>query len=87
MLWQHRQVAHDLRQFAIAFLVEAEFDLPIVHCDGLGHILEVAVVSGLFFFSTLNDQIMSSTVIGCAVMPFGARVEPVGGGGKISQDI
>ncbi|OWK19511.1 hypothetical protein AJ88_42655 [Mesorhizobium amorphae CCBAU 01583] len=64
MFGQHGEVAEDFRQLAVAFLVEMEFDLAVRDSDRIGDVLEIAAVLRAVGFSTWNDQITSSTVIG-----------------------
>ena len=76
---QHRHVAEDLRQFAIALLVEAELDLAIVERNGLGHVGKVLVVEWTVRLEHVErpDDVLDGDRL--AVMPFRPRVETVGG--------
>ena len=80
MLRQDDQVSEDLGQFPIALLAEMELDLAVRDCDRLGHVLEIAAVHRTVGFEHLErpDHVVDGDRL--AVMPFGARVEPIGRG-------
>ena len=83
MFRQHDKVADDLRQFAVALLVEAKFHLAVGDGDRFGDIGEVAGICGLLALRKLKDQITSSAVIGLPSCHLARGIEPVGGGGIV----
>ena len=83
VLGQHQQLADDVRQLAVARLVEGEGHLAVA---GLLRLDDVAVVVALAVVEL--DQLVERPhhVVGgdrLAVMPFGAFAEPVGDRGKV----
>ena len=78
MLGQHDEVAHDVRQLAVALLVEVELDLVVVQRHRLGHIGIVAIVHRADLLQRVErpHDVLGSDRL--AVMPFGVGVEPVG---------
>ena len=83
MLGQHRHLADDLRQLAVAGPVEDEDDLAI---RGLLHLGHVAIIGGELRTVLLEGREGENHVLRrnwLAVMPFRFRPQSIGGGGEI----
>lgn len=70
MLWQYDKIAHDLGQFSVTGILEAEFDFAFADGDGFLHVLEIARIEwavGLQDAEGPNDVIDGDWL---SIMPF-----------------
>ena len=77
MLWQHHELAHDLRQLAIALFVEGELDLALADLFGLDDIAVIERVSRAVRLEHLEgiDHVLDGHRLAVVPARFGPQAE------------